>query len=103
MNHTFENVKQHMQTHRKPSAPTIRRVFTGVALLAAFAVSGTLSFTSLCANIGAADDLNTPVAQIVDNLLPTNVTSYQVYVQNDGKTYTYETDGCKAGARSSRT
>ena len=97
MNHTFENVKQHMQTHRKPSAPTIRRVFAGIALLTAFAVSGTLHFTSLCANIGAASDLNTSAAQIVDNVSPTNITSYQVYVQNGDKTYTLETDGCKAG------
>ena len=97
MNHTFENVKKHMQTHRKPSALTMRRVSAGVALLTAFAVSGTLSFTSLCANIGISGAANASAAQIVEDVSPTNVTSFEVYVQHDGKTYTYETSGCKAG------
>ena len=98
MNHTFENVKKHMQTHRKPSVPTMRRVCAGIALLTAFAISGTLSFTSLCANLDTGSETDTaPAAQILEDVSPTNVTSYEVYVQSEGKTYTYETTGCKAG------
>ena len=98
MNHTFENVKKHMQAHRKPSACTMRRVCAGVALLTAFAISGALSFTSLCANVVTTGEADVPAAtQIAEEIAPTNVTSFEVYVQHDGETYTYETSGCKAG------
>lgn len=98
MNFSLETIKQTMQIRRKPSAQTVRRVSAGAVLLVAFALSCTISFTSLCANLNASEDtVSTTESNILNDVDPTHVSAFEVYVQYDGETYTYQTTGCKAG------
>lgn len=98
MNQTFEKVRKHMQMHRRPSKPTVLRVGVGTAVLATFALACTLSFTSLCANLVAAEDAGASAVQSLDDVATTDVRAFDVTVEYAGKTYPCSVPGgCKAG------
>ena len=99
MNHSFENVRKHMQEHRKPSVPTVRRVGTAAALLAVFAVTCMFRFTSLCADLVSTSDADISSAALsLDDIASTDVQSFAISVEYDGKTYNCQVcDGWTAG------